>query len=81
LALLSQFHNSNKKKKHAAANENTLMEIGHRICQGHTDKEIMDELGTKERTFYYYKEKLYQQSAKIQAKKPRALVHTFAFRN
>ena len=49
--------------------ENTLMEIEHKICQGHTDKEIMDELGIKERIFYYYKEKIYQQSAGIQAKK------------
>jgi uncharacterized protein YjcR len=46
-----------------------LVEIEHRICQGHTDKEIIEELGIKERTFYYYKEKLYQQSAEIQAKK------------
>ena len=45
------------------------MEIEHRICQGHTDKEIIDEIGIKERTFYYYKEKLYKQSAEIQAKK------------
>ena len=45
------------------------MEIEHRICQGHTDKEIIKDLGIKERTFYYYKEKLYQQSAEIQAKK------------
>lgn len=45
------------------------MEIEHRICQGHTDKEIMEEIGIKERTFYYYKEKLYQQSAEIQAEK------------
>ena len=45
------------------------MEIEHRICQGHTDKEIMEELGIKERTFYYYKEKIYQQTAEIQAKK------------
>ena len=44
------------------------MEIEHRICQGHTDKEIIDEIGIKERTFYYYKEKLYKQSAEIQAK-------------
>jgi hypothetical protein len=29
----------------------------------------MEELSIKERTFYYYKEKLYQQSAEIQAKK------------
>ena len=29
----------------------------------------MEELGIKERTFYYYKEKLYQQSAEIQSKK------------
>jgi FixJ family two-component response regulator len=44
-------------------------EIQHRICQGHTYKEIMKQLGIKERTFYYYKEKMYQQSAEIQAKK------------
>ena len=49
--------------------ENILMEIEHRICQGHTDKEVIEEIGIKERTFYYYKEKLYQQSAEIQAKK------------
>ena len=49
--------------------ENEMIEIQHRICQGHTDKEIIEELGIKERTFYYYKEKLYQQSAEIQAKK------------
>jgi DNA-binding CsgD family transcriptional regulator len=47
------------------------MEIEHRICQGYTDTQIMEELGIKERTFYYYKEKLYQQSAKIQANKER----------
>lgn len=29
----------------------------------------MEDLGIKERTFYYYKEKLYQQSAEIQANK------------
>ena len=52
------------------------MEIEHRICQGRTDKEIMDELGIKERIFYYYKEKLYQQSAEIQAKKTEEI---FAF--
>ena len=45
------------------------MEIEHRICEGRTDREIMDELDIKERTFYYYKEKLYQQSAEIQAEK------------
>ena len=45
------------------------MDIEHRICQGHTDKEIMEEFDIKERTFYYYKEKIYQQSAEIQAKK------------
>ena len=45
------------------------MEIEHRICQGCIDKEIMEELSIKERTFYYYKEKLYKQSAEIQAKK------------
>jgi hypothetical protein len=49
--------------------ENELVEIQHRICQGHTDKEIMEELNIKERTFYYYKHKLYQMSAAIQAKK------------
>lgn len=45
------------------------MEIEHRICQGYTDKDIMNELDIKERTFYCYKEKLYQQSADVQAKK------------
>ncbi|MBV9178109.1 MAG: hypothetical protein JO297_13840 [Nitrososphaeraceae archaeon] len=28
--------------------ENILMDIEHRICQGRTDKEIMEELGIKE---------------------------------
>jgi hypothetical protein len=37
--------------------EKELMDIEHRICHGYTDKEIMEELGIKERTFYYYKEK------------------------
>jgi hypothetical protein len=49
--------------------ENELIEIQHRICQGHTDKEIIEELNLKERTFYYYKHKIYQMSAAIQAKK------------
>jgi DNA-binding CsgD family transcriptional regulator len=49
--------------------ENILMEIEHRICRGLTNKEIMDELGIKERTFYYYKERVHQRSAEIQAKK------------
>jgi len=53
------------------------MEIEHRICVGHTDKEIMEELGIKERTFYYYKEKIYQQSAEIQAKKKTEQVLAF----
>jgi hypothetical protein len=48
------------------------MDIEHRICHGYTDKEIMEELGIKERTFYYYKQKIYQQSAKIQAEKTSA---------
>ena len=30
---------------------------------------MMEELGIKERIFYYYKEKIYKQSAEIQAKK------------
>jgi hypothetical protein len=49
--------------------ENEMIEIQHRICQGHTDKEIMEGLNIKERTFYYYKHKLYQMSAATQAKK------------
>jgi ACT domain-containing protein len=57
--------------------ENTLMEIEHRICQGRTDKEIMEELGIKERTFYYYKEKIYQLSAHVQSKKNTAEVLAF----
>jgi len=40
--------------------ESILIETEHRICQGHTDKEIIERFGIKERTFYYYKEKLYQ---------------------
>jgi uncharacterized protein YjcR len=57
--------------------ENVLMEIEHRICQGHTDKEIIEELGIKERMFYYYKEKIYKQSAKIQAEKTAEQVLAF----
>jgi hypothetical protein len=57
--------------------ENILMEIEHRICHGCTDIQIMEDLGIKERTFYYYKEKLYQQSAKIQAKKKTEQVLVF----
>jgi FixJ family two-component response regulator len=49
--------------------EKELMDIEHRICHGCTDKEIMQELGIKERTYYYYKQKIYEQSAKIQAEK------------
>jgi hypothetical protein len=58
-----------RRRKSQQQIEKVLMEIEHRICQGHTDKEIMEELGIKERTFYYYKEKIYQQTAEIQAKK------------
>ncbi|HZA07606.1 MAG TPA: hypothetical protein VE619_07885 [Nitrososphaeraceae archaeon] len=32
-------------------------------------QEIMDEVGIKERTSCYYKEKIYRQSAEIRAKK------------
>jgi len=37
----------------------------------------MDDLGIKERTFYYYKEKIYQLSAEIQSKKNTAEVLAF----
>jgi hypothetical protein len=57
--------------------ENTLIEIEHRICQGRTDKEIMEELDIKERMFYYYKQKIYQLSAEIQSKKNTAEVLAF----
>jgi hypothetical protein len=53
------------------------MEIERRICEGRTDKEIMDDLSIKERTFYYYKEKIYQQSAEVQSKKNTAEVLAF----
>jgi DNA-binding CsgD family transcriptional regulator len=49
--------------------ENEMIEIEHRICEGQSDKEIIEELNIKQRTFYYYKRKLYQMSAAIQAKK------------
>jgi hypothetical protein len=49
--------------------EKELLDIEHRICHGLTDKEIMQELSIKERMFYYYKQKIYEQSAKIQAEK------------
>ncbi len=58
-----------RKRKTQQQIENELIEIEHRICQGRTDKEIIKELNIKERTFYYYKNKLYQISASIQAKK------------
>jgi FixJ family two-component response regulator len=57
--------------------ENVLMQIEHRICQGQTDKEIMEELGIRERTFYYNKEKIYQLSAEVQSKKNTAEVLAF----
>jgi hypothetical protein len=49
--------------------QNELIEIEFRICKGRTDSEIMEELHIKERTFYYYKSKLYEQSAELQRKK------------
>ena len=49
--------------------QNELVEIESRICKGKTDSEIMDELHLKERTYYYYKSKLYEQSAELQRKK------------
>jgi len=58
-----------RRRKTQQQIQNELIEIEHRICQGHTDKEVIEDLGLKERTFYYYKEKLYQRSAEIQAKK------------
>jgi FixJ family two-component response regulator len=58
-----------RRRKTQQQIENELIEIEYRICQGHTDKEIIEELNIKERTFYYYKNKLYQLSASIQAKK------------
>jgi uncharacterized protein YjcR len=61
--------NAIRRRKSQQQIENVLMEIEHRICQGYTDTQIIEELGIKERTFYYYKEKLYKLSAEIQAKK------------
>jgi hypothetical protein len=58
-----------RKRKTQLQIENQLLEIEHRIYQGHTDKEIIEELNIKERTFYYYKNKIYQMSGSIQAKK------------
>ena len=58
-----------RKRKTQQQIENELIEIERRICQGHTDKEILEELNIKKRTFYYYKNKIYQMSASIQAKK------------
>ena len=58
-----------RKRKTQQQIENELVEIEHKLCQGRTDKEIIKELNIKERTFYYYKNKLYQISASIQAKK------------
>ena len=49
--------------------QNELIEIESRICKGRTDSEIMEELHIKERTYYYYKVKLYEQSAELQRKK------------
>jgi hypothetical protein len=57
------------KRKTRQQIEKELMDIEHRICHGLTDKEIMEELGIKERTFYYYKQKIYERSAKIQVQK------------
>jgi hypothetical protein len=49
--------------------QHELNRIAKMIGQSKMDGEIIDELRIPERTFYYYKHKLYQRSADIQAKK------------
>jgi FixJ family two-component response regulator len=49
--------------------EKELMDIEHRICQGLTDKKIMEELGIKERMFYYYKQKSINNQLKFKQKR------------
>ena len=46
-----------------------LAEMEHQICSGKTDHEIMEFLGLKERSFYYFKKKLYEQSLALQTAK------------
>ena len=75
LIMILSLSNAIRRRKTRQQMENILIEIEHKICQGHTDKEIMKELGIKERIFYYYKEKLYQQSAEIQTKKTEQIPH------
>ena len=43
-----------------------LAEMEHQICSGKTDHEIMEFLDLKERSFYYFKKKLYEQSLALQ---------------
>ena len=46
-----------------------LAEMEHQICSGKRDHEIMEFLDLKERSFYYFKKKLYEQSLALQTAK------------
>ena len=46
-----------------------LAEMERQICEGKTDNEIKKFLELKERSYYYFKNKLYKQSLAIQTSK------------
>jgi hypothetical protein len=57
-----------------------LTEMEHQICEGKSDIEIMKFLEIKDRSFYYFKKKLYQQSLALQTSKKTEEVLTFETR-
>jgi hypothetical protein len=65
----------NYKTKHQV--QIVLTEMERQICEGRTDIEIMKFLEIKERSFYYFKKKLYQQSLRLQTSKKTEEVLTF----
>jgi hypothetical protein len=48
-----QQHGYTKKTKHQV--QIVLAEMEHQICEGKTDREIMDFLDMKRRSYYYFK--------------------------
>jgi hypothetical protein len=57
-----------------------LTEMEHQICEGKTDREMMKFFEMKERSFYYFKKKLYEQSLVLQTSKKTEEVLTFETR-
>jgi hypothetical protein len=68
----------NYKTKHQV--QLVLTEMEHQICEGKTDVEIMNFLNMQHRSFYYFKNKLYQQSLVLQTSKKTEEVLTFETR-